>query len=101
MTVAIPIQQLSFEEYLAYDDGTDTRYELVNGQLEPMNPPTFRHLFIAKFLEQNLDSEITRLTLALPSGSGRANRLAKISTYGYLCAENRASDWNARSVCRV
>jgi Uma2 family endonuclease len=63
MTVTIPIQQLSFEEYLAYDDGTDTRYELVNGELEPMNPPTFRHLFIAKFLEQNLDSEITRLCL--------------------------------------
>jgi Uma2 family endonuclease len=39
MTVAVAIQQLSFEEYLAYDDGTDTRYELVNGQLEPMNPP--------------------------------------------------------------
>jgi Uma2 family endonuclease len=63
MTVAIPIQELSFEEYLTYDDGTDTRYELVNGQLEPMNPPTFRHLFIAKFIEQNLDSEITRLCL--------------------------------------
>jgi Uma2 family endonuclease len=63
MTVAIPIQELSFEEYLLYDDGTDTRYELVNGQLEPMNPPTFRHLFIAKFIEQNLDSEITRLCL--------------------------------------
>jgi Uma2 family endonuclease len=60
MTVAIPIQQLSFEEYLVYDDGTDTRYELVNGELEVMNPPTFRHLFIAQFLEQKLDSEITR-----------------------------------------
>jgi Uma2 family endonuclease len=63
MTVAISIQPLSFEEYLAYDDETDTRYELVNGQLETMNPPTFRHLFIAKFLEQNLDSEITRIGL--------------------------------------
>jgi Uma2 family endonuclease len=63
MTIATLTQPLSFEEYLIYDDGTDTRYELVNGQLEPINPPTFRHLFIAKFLEQNLDSEITRLSL--------------------------------------
>lgn len=23
----------TFEEYLAYDDGTDTRYELVDGEL--------------------------------------------------------------------
>jgi Uma2 family endonuclease len=63
MTVAIPIKELSFEEYLAYDDGTETRYELVNGQLEPMNPPTFRHLFIAQLLEQQYLSEIKRLGL--------------------------------------
>jgi Uma2 family endonuclease len=63
MTVAIPIKELSFEEYLAYDDGTETRYELVNGQLKPMNPPTFRHLFIAQFLEQQYLLEIKRLGL--------------------------------------
>jgi hypothetical protein len=37
MTVAIPLQQLSFEEYLVYNDGTDARYELVNGLLEASN----------------------------------------------------------------
>jgi Uma2 family endonuclease len=63
MTVASAIQRLSFEEYLTYDDGTDTRYELVDGQLEPMNPPTFRHLFIAKFVEQKFDAEVVRLAL--------------------------------------
>lgn len=31
MIVASPLPTLS--EYLAYDDGTDTRYELVNGEL--------------------------------------------------------------------
>lgn len=25
--------KLTFEEYLAYDDGTDNRYELVDGEL--------------------------------------------------------------------
>ncbi|MFB2880223.1 Uma2 family endonuclease [Floridanema aerugineum] len=53
----------TFEEYLAYDDGTDNRYELVDGRLELMNPPTFRHLLIAKFAEQIFDTEIKRLGL--------------------------------------
>ncbi len=29
---------MTMEEYLAYDDGTDTRYELVNGELIEMPP---------------------------------------------------------------
>ncbi len=31
-------QILTFDEYLAYDDGTDTRYELVDGELVEMPP---------------------------------------------------------------
>ena len=50
----------SFEEYLNYDDGTDNRYELVDGRLELMNPPTVRHFLIAKFLEQYFDGEIEK-----------------------------------------
>lgn len=53
----------SFEEYLAYDDGTDNRYELVDGKLELMNPPTFRHLLIADFLQDNFKVEIRRVGL--------------------------------------
>ena len=53
----------TFEEYLKYDDGTDNHYELVDGRLELMNPPTFRHLLIAKFLVQTFDAEINRLNL--------------------------------------
>jgi Uma2 family endonuclease len=34
MTVAT--QKLTFAEYLQYDDGTDTTYELVDGDLIPM-----------------------------------------------------------------
>ncbi|HEY9860969.1 MAG TPA: Uma2 family endonuclease [Candidatus Obscuribacterales bacterium] len=54
---------LTFEEYLAYDDGTDNHYELVDGRLERMNPPTIAHLLIARFLEQTLQQEIQRLSL--------------------------------------
>ena len=52
----------SFEEYINYDD-PDNRYELVDGRLELMNPPTFRHILIAKFVERELDREINRLQL--------------------------------------
>jgi Uma2 family endonuclease len=35
--MSIATQKLTFKEYLAYDDGTDTRYELVDGELVPMS----------------------------------------------------------------
>jgi Uma2 family endonuclease len=38
MTFTAP-KLLGFEEYLAYEDEEDTRYEWVDGQLESMNPP--------------------------------------------------------------
>ncbi len=52
---------LTFEDYLAYDDGTDKRYELVNGDLVEMNPPTGKHAKMARFLFIQLYVEIQRL----------------------------------------
>jgi Uma2 family endonuclease len=63
MNTKVAEKLFTFEEYLAYDDRTDNRYELVDGRLELMNPPTFRHLLIAKFAEQIFDAEIKRLGL--------------------------------------
>lgn len=40
----------NFEEYLAYDDGTDTRYELVDGELVEMLPESPENLAIARRL---------------------------------------------------
>ena len=54
----------SFEEYLTYDDGTDNRYELVDGKLRLKIIPTFRHLLISKFIEQNFDAQIKHLNLS-------------------------------------
>ena len=54
---------LSFEDYIAYDDGTENRYELVDGELIAITPPTPQHMLIAKFIEQCLDAEIARLGL--------------------------------------
>ncbi len=39
---------LTFDEYLAYDDGTDTRYELVDGELIEMPPESPVNNRIAK-----------------------------------------------------
>ncbi|MFN6516526.1 MAG: Uma2 family endonuclease [Nostoc sp. CreGUA01] len=61
--VSTPITKLTFEEYLTYDDGSGFHYELVDGRLELINPPTIEHFLITKFLEQMLDAEIQRLGL--------------------------------------
>jgi Uma2 family endonuclease len=57
------VQRFTFEQYLAHDDGTDNHYELIDGLLVLMNPPTIEHFLIAKFLEQQLDAEIQRQSL--------------------------------------
>ena len=40
----------SFEEYLAYDDGTDQLYELFNGELIEVPPESGKNVQIATFL---------------------------------------------------
>jgi Uma2 family endonuclease len=49
MTVATQ-KRLSLEEYLTYDDGTDTRYELVDGVLVAMGHEAKINTLIAGFL---------------------------------------------------
>jgi Uma2 family endonuclease len=49
MTVAAT-QHLTLEEYLAYDNGTDTRYELVDGVLVEMGAESTLNTQIAVFL---------------------------------------------------
>ncbi|BAY38359.1 hypothetical protein NIES2111_27060 [Nostoc sp. NIES-2111] len=61
--VTTPVINLTFEEYLTYDDGSGFHYELVDGKLELINIPTIEHFLIEKFLKQLLDTEITRLSL--------------------------------------
>jgi Uma2 family endonuclease len=61
--VQIPTKRLTFEEYLTYNDGTENRYELFDGELVLMTP-TVGHTLIIKFLEKKFDAEIERLALA-------------------------------------
>lgn len=61
MTIAT--QKLTFAEYLNYRDGTDTRYELVDGELVAMSLGTGRHGKIIKFIDDVLNVEIQKANL--------------------------------------
>lgn len=50
-------QKLSFADYLAYEDATGTRYELIEGKLTPIMG-TGRHGAIAEFLNDQFKSAI-------------------------------------------
>jgi Uma2 family endonuclease len=63
-------QRLSLDEYLTYNDGTDTRYELVNGELKAMSLGTGRHARIIWYLAKQFDQESDRLTLGFVSPQG-------------------------------
>jgi Uma2 family endonuclease len=49
-SVSSPSKYFTFEDYLAYDDGTDTRYELENGVLVEMPPESEENNDIARRL---------------------------------------------------
>ena len=50
----------SFEEYLAYNDGTDNKYELVNGHLQLMPTASGFHALILVLLYDILKAEIDK-----------------------------------------
>jgi Uma2 family endonuclease len=79
MTIAS--QKMTLEEYLNYDDGTDTRYELVNGELVVMPPESELNRRIAMFLlvcfsQQGIPPyRLTMKTELVVSGSRATTRL--------------------------
>lgn len=58
--MTLTTQKLTFQQYLTYSDGTDTRYELVNGELVAMGLGTGQHGEIIDFLYRQIDTEIGR-----------------------------------------
>ncbi|MEP0873838.1 Uma2 family endonuclease [Trichocoleus desertorum AS-A10] len=58
MTQAAVRLRVSFEEYIDICVQTEERYELVWGELHPINRPTVLHYRISKLLEQVLDQAI-------------------------------------------
>lgn len=68
--VQIPTKRLTFEEYLNYDDGTDTRYELVDGELIEIPPARGLHAAIAELLNDQFRALIKRRSLPMVSKQG-------------------------------
>jgi Uma2 family endonuclease len=108
MTIAT--QRLTLEEYLAHDDGSDTRYELVNGELLPMSLGTGRHGAIIKRVERILDNEIERLqqpwialsgTVGLQSPRGEAWDTVRIPDVTVLTLEQWKTLQEREAVIRL
>jgi Uma2 family endonuclease len=55
--------RVTVADYLTYFDGSDTKYELVDGELVAMSLGTGKHGGITKFLARDLDGEIERTGL--------------------------------------
>jgi Uma2 family endonuclease len=52
------IRQMTLEEFLRWDDGTDTRYELIDGFPVAMAPPAEAHRILAVRLVSRIDAAL-------------------------------------------
>ena len=58
--ISTTVKTYSFEEYCQFSDDSDNYYEFVDGHLDLMTPPSFRHLLIADKLKEIFTQEIKR-----------------------------------------
>jgi Uma2 family endonuclease len=57
--MAEPAKRMSLAEFLGWDDGTDTRYELIGGFLVAMAPPAEAHSMLAVQLVRRIDATLS------------------------------------------
>ena len=81
MTVAL--QEMTLEEYLNFDNGADTFYELVNGELIEMSPDELNRriamFLVAYFLQQGIPPQrLTLKTEIVVSGSRATTRFPDV-----------------------
>ena len=68
MAEPAPKHGMTVGEFLAYDDGTETRYELVGGEMIAMNPPAEMHVRIAMNVYDSVARRPTRPCRAYMGG---------------------------------
>ena len=56
---------MSFEDYLNYTSQVEEHYELHDGVLITMSPPTLKHILIAEFIQELFKIEVKRQSLPL------------------------------------
>jgi Uma2 family endonuclease len=61
--IVTTLKHLTFAEYITYNDGTDNKYELVDGELILMPPAVFKHAAIINLIYIAFYLEIQRLGL--------------------------------------
>ena len=83
--IAKPKPKLTFEEYLHYDDGTENRYELVDGELIALPPESGRNIRIALWL-------VVQLAKLLGTERVAYNCELQVPVLGPGYAENRYPD---------
>jgi len=91
------ITVMTVEEFLRWEDGTDTRYELVDGCVMAMAPPAPAHGRLAARLAGVLDTALRgRPPCAVQSEAGIVrpdrNDLCYIADLAVSCVELRADD---------
>jgi Uma2 family endonuclease len=93
----------TFEEYIVYDDRTDNHYELVNGRLEIMTPPTFLHILICDLIRDALKAEIESFQLPLiatrESGIRTGFNKSRIADISVLTKEQVMSSLGETGIC--
>jgi Uma2 family endonuclease len=77
MVVATQTKLMTLEEYLNYDDGTDTLCELVNGELIPMPPESHQNQKVSislliYFSQLGIPPQLLRNQIAIAVMGGRA-----------------------------
>jgi Uma2 family endonuclease len=77
MVVATQTKLMTLEEYLNYDDGTDTLCELVNGELIPMPPESHQNQkvsisLLVYFSQLGIPPQLLRNQIAIAVMGGRA-----------------------------
>jgi Uma2 family endonuclease len=103
--VTTTLKSYSFAEYCHYDDNTDNRYELVDGYLEIMTPPSFRHLLIADKLKEILNQEIKRQQKSLiclsELGVRTGWKKSRIADLAVICRSQIIDSLEKRAICEI
>jgi len=62
-------RRMTLEEFLRWDDGTDTRYELIDGVPVAMAPPAQAHRILAVRLVSRIDAALASRRRAMHRSS--------------------------------
>ena len=77
----LAIKPMTLDEFLRWDDGTETRYELIGGFPVAMAPPAAAHRMLAARLVSRLDLALEKRRPCNAQGDAGVVRPERIDTY--------------------